>query len=238
MGETIEAGRAAVHFNHDSVPFFEERCRYLRYFKECGASPISLGIKHRELIWIATRLGPDASSEGVDIEALQRIAIEKQRTSRAGDAAQRVVGTGRSWLRFLGWWREPSSRFKYQNQLDDYVRWMRDERGFTPSTIEQWTRVINKFLRWCDQTNRQFGELRAEDLDAYFVSQPTGRWSRVSVANVASAVRAFLRYAGERGMCVDRLAGSICSPRIYQQEVSALCPGLVRRAAHVELCRD
>lgn len=224
MGETIEAGRAAAHYNQDNAPFLEERRRYLRYFEECGASPVSLRIKHRELIWIAMRIGRGASSEGVDIEALRRISIEKRRTSRACDAAQRVVGTGRSWLRFLGWWHEPSSRFKYRSQLDDYVRWMRDERGFTPSTIGQWTGTIEKFLRWCDQTNRQFGELRAEDLDAYFISQPMGRWSRVSVANVVSALRAFLRYAGERGMCAARLAGAICSPRLYRQESLPYAP--------------
>jgi hypothetical protein len=60
---------------HDDVPFAEERSRYLRYFAECGATPTSLRIKRNELMWIATRLGPDASSEGVDIEALRRMSI-------------------------------------------------------------------------------------------------------------------------------------------------------------------
>ncbi|WP_234890019.1 hypothetical protein [Sinorhizobium medicae] len=43
---------------------------------------------------------------------------------------------------------------------------MREERGFTPSTLEQWTRVIGRFLRWCDQTNRQLGDLQAADIAA------------------------------------------------------------------------
>lgn len=101
---------------------------------------------------------------------------------------------------------------------------MRDERGFTPSTLEQWTRVIGRFLRWCDQTNRQLGHLQAADIDAYFVTQATGRWSRVSVANTASALRGFLRYAGKRGMCEDSLAGSICRPRLYRQESLPYAP--------------
>ncbi|MER8867990.1 tyrosine-type recombinase/integrase [Mesorhizobium sp. M0751] len=101
---------------------------------------------------------------------------------------------------------------------------MRDERGFTPSTLEQWTRVIGRFLRWCDQTNRQLGDLQAGDIDAYFVTQATGRWSRVSVANSASALRGFLRYAGKRGMCADSLAGSICRPRLYRQESLPYAP--------------
>ena len=139
MDQTTDAGHSAGHY-HDDVPFAEERRRYLRHFAECGATPNSLRIKRNELLWIAMRLGPNASSEGVDIEALRQIATERQQASGADDAAQRVVGTGRSWLRFLGWWRESSFGFEYQSHLDEYVRWMRDERGFTPSTLEVWTR--------------------------------------------------------------------------------------------------
>ncbi|MGY4257827.1 integrase/recombinase XerD [Bradyrhizobium sp. USDA 4516] len=70
----------------------------------------------------------------------------------------------------------------------DGVTWMRNERGFTPSTVEQWSRIVGRFLRWCDKTN------------------------------TASTLRAFLRYAAKRGMCTDRLAASICRPRLYRQE--------------------
>lgn len=74
MDLTTDAG----HY-HDDTPFAEERDRYLRHCAECGASPASLTIKRNELLWIATRLGPDASSEGIDIEALRRIAVERNK---------------------------------------------------------------------------------------------------------------------------------------------------------------
>jgi len=223
MDQTTNVGHSAGQY-HDGVPFAEERSRYLGYFAECGATINSLRIKRKELRWIAMRLGPDASSEGVDIEALRRIATETQQTYGASDALQRIVGTGRSWLRFLGWWREPSSQFEYQSQLDEYVRWMRDERGFSRSTIEGWAGVIDRFLRWCDQVNQKLGNLQAGDIDAYFVAKATGRWSRVSVANTAYALRVFLRYAGQRGMCADSLAGSICHLRLYRQESLPYAP--------------
>lgn len=223
MDQTTDAGHLSGHHN-DDAPFAEQRSRYLRHCAERGATPFSLRTKRSELLWIATRLGPDAASEGIDIDALRRIAIERQQAHGAVTAARRVVDIGRPWLRFLGWWREPSAGFGYQNQLDEYVRWMRDERGFTLSTLEQWTRVIGRFLRWCEQTNRQLGALQAADIDAYFVTQATGRWSRVSVANTASALRGFLRYAGKRGMCADSLAGSICRPRLYRQESLPYAP--------------
>src|SRR5271157_3971744 len=51
------------------------------------------------------------------------------------------------------------------------VTWMRDERGFTPSTVEQWGRTTRRFLRWCAEAGRQLG-----DLTAGASRQPT--WSR------------------------------------------------------------
>jgi len=75
MDLTTDAGHPAGH-HHDDAPFAEERDRTLRHCAEREATPASLTIKRNELLWIAMRLGPDASSEGIDIEALRRIAIE------------------------------------------------------------------------------------------------------------------------------------------------------------------
>ncbi|VIO71649.1 tyrosine-type recombinase/integrase [Bradyrhizobium ivorense] len=209
--------------HRDDAPFTDERYRYLRHCAEAGATAGSLRIKRNELLRIAAYLGPDAS-QCIDIEALQRIATERLRLTGAVTVARRVVDIGRPWLRFLGWWREPTVVFQCQSQLDQCVTWMRNERGFTPSTVEQWSRIVGRFLRWCDKTNRQLRALQPEDVDAYFVDQATGRWSRVSVANTASTLRAFLRYAAMRGMCTDRLAASICRPRLYRQESLPYAP--------------
>jgi site-specific recombinase XerD len=222
MDETTYSDYVAVQHGNNA-PFADERYRYLHHCAEGGATAASLKIKRNELLWIAARLSPDAS-EGIDIGALQRIAIERQNLHGAGTAARRVVDIGRPWLRFLGWWREPTVVFQYQSQLDQYVTWMRDERGFTPSTVEHWSRMIGRFLRWCDQTNRQLRDLQPEDIDAYFVIQATGGWSRVSVASTASALRAFLRYAAKRGICTDRIAASICRPRLYRHESLPYAP--------------
>jgi len=221
MDQTICPSHSAGH--HQEAPFADERGRYLRHCAEHGATPASLKVKRNELLWIATRLDADAH-EGIGMEVLQRIANERQRLHGAVSAARRVVDIGRPWLRFLGWWREPIVVFQYENQLDRYVTWMREERGFTLSTVEQWSRKIGRFLRWCEQTNRQLGDLRAKDVDDYFVTQGMGRWSRVSVASTASALRGFLRYAAMQGMCADRLATSICRPRLYQQESLPYAP--------------
>ena len=101
---------------------------------------------------------------------------------------------------------------------------MRDERGFTPATVEQWSRTTKRFLLWCAGAGRQLVNLTAGDIDNYVATQGTGRWARVSTANVISALRAFLRYAAQEGWCSSRLAELISQPRLYQQESLPYAP--------------
>jgi site-specific recombinase XerD len=152
------------------------------------------------------------------------IALERQNLHGAATAARRTIDIGRPWLRFLGWWREPAVPFLYRGQLDRYVTWMRDERGFTRSTVEQWGRATRRFLRWCAEADRKLGDLTAADIDNFVATQGKGRWTRISTANMVSALRAFLRYAAKEGWCSNRLAESISRPRLYQQESLPYAP--------------
>jgi integrase/recombinase XerD len=222
MDQTTCSNHAADR-QRDTASFADERNGYLRHCADRGASPRTLKLKRNELLWISRHLDSRAS-QGVGMEVLLRIAQERENLHGATTAARRVIDIGRPWLRFLGWWCEPIVVFRYQSELDRYIAWMRDDRGFTPSTVEQWARIVGGFLRWCERTNRQLADLQAGDIDEYFATQGTGRWSRVSVANTASALRGFLRYAAMQGMCAVNLAASICRPRLYQQESLPYAP--------------
>jgi hypothetical protein len=222
MDHSTSSGQP-TDYRRDDAPFGDERDRYPRHCAEHSAALATLKAKRIELLWIAGRPDPKAR-QGVGMEVLWRIALEQQRVHGAVTAARRVVDIGRPWLRFLGWWRDQTAVSQYQDLFDRYVAWMRDERGFTPSTVEQWGRTIGRFLRWCEQTNRQLADLKSSDVDGYFAAQGTVRWSRVSLANTASALRAFLRYAATQGMCTDRLSASISRPRLYQQESLPYAP--------------
>ena len=222
MGQQCSSGSVGACRLQDA-PFADERNRYLSHCAANGARAAVLKIKRSELLWIACRLGPDAH-RGVGMAELMPIALERQNLHGAASGARRVIDIGRPWLRFLGWWREPAVLFLYQDHLDRYVAWMRDERGFTPATVEQWSRTTKRFLLWCAEAGRQFGELTAGDIDNYVATQGTGRWARVSTANVISALRAFLRYAAREGWCSNRLAESVSRPRLYQQETLPYAP--------------
>ena len=149
-----------------NAPFADERNRYLSHCAASGARPAVLKVNRSELRWIACRLGPDAD-HGVGMAELMPIALERQNLRGAASGVRRVIDIGRPWLRFLGWWREPAILFLYQDHLDRYVAWMRDERGFTPATVEQWSRTTKRFLLWYAGAGRQLGELTAGDIDNY-----------------------------------------------------------------------
>jgi site-specific recombinase XerD len=129
-----------------------------------------------------------------------------------------LIDVGRPWLRYLGWWRVPTTELRFQGHLDRYVAWMRDERGFSSSTIVQWRSKIRDFLRWFERTNRPFSTLDPSDLDVYFVTEGARRWSRVSTSGIAAALRVFLRYMARCGECHPRVAEGLRGPRLYAQE--------------------
>jgi integrase/recombinase XerD len=222
MDQLLPSGVGADH-RFQAPPFADERDRYLSHCAAGGAKPAALTVKRNELLWIARRLSPDAD-RGIGMTELMAIALERQNLRGATTAARRVIDIGRPWLRFLGWWREPVAPFLYRRELDGYVTWMRDERGFTPSTVEQWGRTTRRFLRWCGEAGRALRELTAGDIDNYIASQGKGRWTRISMANTVSALRAFLRHAAKEGWCSNRLAVSIFRPRLYQHESLPYAP--------------
>ena len=208
---------------HCDGPFAIERERYLRYCADSGATFITLRMKSNELLW-AARLLPSTAPQGVGMKELlvmvrKRTSIHKGQTTR-----ERFIAITRPWLRYLGWWRGPQAEIRFQDQLDQYVAWMRSERGFSASTIVQWQRQIRAFLRWYSESNRELSDLRPSDIDCYLTSAGAQRWSRISMRNNAGALRAFLRYAATRGACDPRLSASVRGPRIYGQESLPFAP--------------
>ena len=95
----------------------------------------------------------------------------------------------RPWFKFLGWWEQARPPIAFEQDLDRFVTWMRDERGLTPCTIDQWRYRTATFLRWCKETGRTLGGLNPEDIDAYFVTYGAQRWSRISAGHIAGMRR-------------------------------------------------
>jgi hypothetical protein len=136
---------------HRAGPFVEERERYLQHCAEHGATRGALGVKANELLWLCQHLPPDAS-QGIDLAALQKIARERRSVCKGATTERRLVDIGRPWLRFLGWWRVPMAELRFESHLERYVTWMRDERGFSSSTVVEW-RSDRRFATFCNGTS-------------------------------------------------------------------------------------
>jgi site-specific recombinase XerD len=201
---------------HSEAPFLPERERYLRCCADSGATPGALCIKRNELIWIA-RLLPVTAPQGVDISQLHELVRQRAAFHTGVTMGYRMIVAARPWLRFLGWWREPIVVLQFQDHLDGYVKWMRDERGFSPSTVDQWQGRVRQFLQWCEETGHDLTGLQPGDIDTYFIQNAT-RWGRISMKAITGALRIFLRYAAVQGLCDSRLATALRTPRMYAQE--------------------
>jgi integrase/recombinase XerD len=212
----------ATRRRHRNAPFADERERDLRHCAELGGTRATLRSKSTALLWFSGHLEPSAS-QGIGLEQLQKIVQIRLTIYKGATTARTLIDIARPWLRFLGWWRAPAVEFRFQHQLDQYVVWMR-ERGFSPLTIERWQGHARMFLQWCERTGRHLCALQPGDIDHYFVSEGTGRWSRISVAGIASALRAFLRFAASQAACDPKLANTIQGPRRYKLESLPYAP--------------
>jgi integrase/recombinase XerD len=208
---------------HHDAPFLAERDRYLLSCAECGATLATLAVKRSELIWIA-RLLPATAPQGVDIGQLRELVRQRALLHTGVTMAERMIVVARPWLRFLGWWREPTSTLPFQRHLDGYIKWMRDERGLSPCTVGQWQGKVRHFLQWCEDTGRDLKGLESSDVDAYFI-QNSPRWGRISMKAITGALRIYLRYAASQGMCQAGLAAALRSPRMYEHESLPSAPG-------------
>lgn len=200
---------------HRAGPLLEERERYLQHCAEQGGTQRTQYQRAVQILWLARRMQA-GDQQGVDAARLSQLIQAEPTPSRAH--ARRTEIHSRNWLKFLGWWRIPPNPVPFQADLDHFVCWMRDERGLTSSTVNQWQDKTATFLRWYAQTGRDLSLLHPEDIDAYFTTYGADRWGRVSISYMVGMLRCFLRHLASRGRCDPHLAASLFGPRRYALE--------------------
>lgn len=216
MFENLYTSIAAC-VRHRDGPLAAERERYLQHCAQQGGTHASQRLRAQCLLWVAERILPD-DLDGIDAERLREIVHGGPSPATSPRTAATLICFARPWLKFLCWWRHPLEPIPFEEHLERFVSWMRDERGLTPCTISQWRGRVATFLRWCASSGHDLATLRPEDIDAYFVTYGAQRWSRISAGHVATMLRVFLRQAATRGACSGTLCDSIRSPRHYALE--------------------
>jgi len=210
---------------HSKAPYAKERRQYLAACARQGNSHSTLLFTAQDLFWVADKLSIYPDLQRVTIEQVRAVADDWRKRQRACGRALNKVSTRQrylrlavSWLRFLGHLRAPAEPIPFGPRLQKYCRWAREERGLSDATVKQWHSQVQHFLQWYGTLERELADVRVNDVDAYLAHGGAHGWCRVTVNNVATALRGFFRYCAQRHWTQKHLADGIQGPRIYALE--------------------
>lgn len=210
---------------HREGPAAAARERFLIHCANEGMAPGTLLRIARELLVIATCIDttaePPIARQQIEVAA-HRWARHQRRRGRIGEPSgsqQLFSQVAMSWLRFLERLEAtPSKPAVGTEVMEGFATYMGEERGLSPRTIHARGWHVEKFLHWLAEQSRPFPQVGIEDIDTYLDQRGQHGWSRVSVATSAKALRAFFRYAEQRGWCAGGLAAGIVGPRVFTHE--------------------
>ncbi len=208
-----------------NAPLASERASFLAQRAEDGAATGTLVRLARELLVVVQELDLAKNDNVITPRAIETAAERRARrqTRRHRAHTKRwswifFRQTATDWLRFLGRLYVPEPEPKpFASLVARFVNELQDERGSSTATIANYQWHIDRFLTWFGTQQRCFTEVSVVDTDAFLARQGT-RWSRVSIATSAKALRAFFRYAEAQQWCRAGIAAAIESPRLFRDE--------------------
>jgi site-specific recombinase XerD len=210
---------------HRNGPSADDRERYLAHCAQGGAAHSTLLGLAPELLAISRHIALDNGrlipSAEVEVAADRWVRYQRrhQRILTGRFSRERFIQTATAWLRFLGRLQEQQPETPpFADLVQRFDSYMREERGLSSHTIHNRCWHVQAMLSWLSEQGSSIGEMRLEQLDAFFALRRMQGWSRVSMATLAGALRSFLRYAGEQTWCSKRLAAGIEGPRLFSHE--------------------
>jgi len=211
---------------HASGPLVEARRRYLAHCAARGSTRSSLRHIAQHLLVVINSLSLEASGE-VSVEQIHAAAdrwIGRQpRPHNVTDGRygrMRLISDAAQWLNFLGRLRAVEApRRPYAHLLEEYADHMVRERGLSRHTIRIRCWYLEQFLDRFWQLQRPFAKIGIGDIDAAIARKgDQDAYARASIKGYATALRAFFRYAEQRGWCTPGLAAAIMAPRLFAEE--------------------
>lgn len=209
-----------------SGPLLDERLRYLAYRTEQGMARQTLREMAQYLpviaryLRLADRAGKPISRAEIEEQAILW-AAQPHRQKPAGSARARKAFRRHAcaWLTFLGWLQPATDApHRYAAEIAAFAAFLKSEKGLAFSTIEGQCSLLRRLLdRLCPGTT-SLHSIGAEQIDEAILGQAReGKYARNTVHHCATALRTFLRFAGERGWCRAGLAAAIHTPRLFTQ---------------------
>ena len=113
---------------------------------------------------------------------------------------------------------EQGERSPYEHYLQEFLTFLKQERGFADATIVNRKRSLKPFLAWLVAQGVPLSSVSPVVITKYFTGAVAGRWKRTTVSFHVQSLHSFFRYASSRGWCVAGIAESIDAPRLYSYE--------------------
>ncbi len=113
---------------------------------------------------------------------------------------------------------EQSEPSPYNHHLQQFLTFLKQERGFADATIVNRKRSLKPFLAWLVAQGVPLSGVSPVVITKYFTGAVAGKWKRTSVSFHVQSLRSFFRYASSRGWCAAGIAESIDAPRLYTHE--------------------
>jgi integrase/recombinase XerD len=210
---------------HRAGPSADPRERFLAHCAGYGAARDTLLCLASELLVVAQRIDVNSGKtiSPADVEAAANSWTRYQRRRGRARSRQwprlRFIQVATAWLRFLGCLEErPSEPNAFAGQVNDFIAYLREERGLSTSSLNARRWHVECFLRTSLTNKSSIAQVTAEDIDEFLSLKGNQGWCRVSVATSVKALRSFFRYAEMRQWCSPGIASTIDGPRSFKEE--------------------
>ena len=124
------------------------------------------------------------------------------------------------WFEMLGCLEKLEKKsYPFEEFLDQYVSYMRDEQGLSENTIDGRIHLLKDFLININKHEPSLRDITPLHVDNVLTKKyKIDGYTRRTIQSYASVVRSFLRYAEGKGWCQNHLADAIKAPRVYRYE--------------------
>lgn len=209
----------------EQAPLLEEREAFLEHLLQQGTSLAAARSVAWQLLNII-RLLRLTRLRNVRIEEIENAAQRWTRRQRSNPnvrsckhSASFFTYVAKKWLRFAGVLKQAATpRQRFADEVEEFARWMTEERGIAALTARSHQSKTTQFLKWVSERHRSLATVRLRDVDDFLTFKGTNGWSRKSARGYSDALRAFFRYAEQHRWCEPDIAGGIVSPKLYAHE--------------------
>ena len=209
------------------APLAEHRLRYLRHLKEAGARRSTLLKRANDQLSLV-RLLDLREGDRVSVSQIEAAAADWSRPggrrchrSASPKVTTKFIGHAIGWLRFHGWLEEAAVAVRHPHGTDiaTYEAWLRSERGLSERTIRDYCDAADQFFDWLAANDIPLASVAINDIDGAIAAKATkGTCGRRTVHAYAQRLRAFFRFAEDRGWCMPGIAVAVIPPRFYPDE--------------------